>query len=351
VSKEKHSKKHSDHKEKSEHKSSSKSKSKHLSKHGWKYAVGIVILVILFAAVIYTFSTNDIVKPSEGDASVAAMVNGEEISMDYIHMLYDRIPESYRPFITKSTILNQTINKVILLQEASKLGLSVDETEVDEAITTALAGLGETKEDFEARLAEENLSFDFFKSEYKKDLIINKLFEETIFRNIQVSDEDAKAEFDATIHARHILLETEEDALAVIAELEGIEYYSEFEKKFIELAKTKSTGPSGPNGGDLGEFGKGVMVPEFETAVFGLDVGEYSTQPVKTQFGYHVVFRVPKDSSFEDVSESLKESLAAKKKDEVLPAFINQVAGEADVQIFFEEEVQPIQPEIELEMQ
>lgn len=84
------------------------------------------------------------------------------------------------------------------------------------------------------------------------------------------------------INARHILVKTQEEAEAIIKELEG-------GADFAELAKTKSTGPSGPKGGDLGTFGKGQMVPEFETAAFALDKGAFSKEPVKTQFGFHII--------------------------------------------------------------
>jgi peptidyl-prolyl cis-trans isomerase C len=106
-----------------------------------------------------------------------------------------------------------------------------------------------------------------------------------------ISDEALQARYEKMVaglsekeevHARHILLKTEDDAKAVIKELDkGAD--------FADLAKTKSTGPSGPNGGDLGFFGKGQMVPEFGKAAFAMDKGTYSSEPVKTQFGFHVI--------------------------------------------------------------
>ncbi|MEE9374851.1 MAG: peptidylprolyl isomerase [Rhizobiaceae bacterium] len=107
----------------------------------------------------------------------------------------------------------------------------------------------------------------------------------------EISDAAIKARFDKEItetkpeqevSARHILVKTEEEAKAIIKELDG-------GADFIELAKSKSTGPSGPKGGDLGFFGKGRMVPAFETAAFALDKGSYTKQAVKTQFGFHII--------------------------------------------------------------
>ncbi len=85
-----------------------------------------------------------------------------------------------------------------------------------------------------------------------------------------------------TVTASHILVETEDEARAIIAQLnDGAD--------FAELAREKSTGPSGPNGGSLGTFGRGQMVPGFETAAFGMPAGSFSADPVQTQFGWHVI--------------------------------------------------------------
>ena len=83
------------------------------------------------------------------------------------------------------------------------------------------------------------------------------------------------------VHARHILVKTEEEAFSA-------SYDISHGKDFAEVAKAKSMCPSGKNGGDLGWFGKGQMVPEFEKAAFALKKGEMS-KPVKSQFGWHLI--------------------------------------------------------------
>ncbi len=83
------------------------------------------------------------------------------------------------------------------------------------------------------------------------------------------------------IRASHILVDSEEEALKIKNELEN-------GASFEALAKKYSKCPSKEVGGDLGFFGKGVMVKEFEDAAFSLDVGKIS-EPVKTQFGYHII--------------------------------------------------------------
>ena len=108
----------------------------------------------------------------------------------------------------------------------------------------------------------------------------------------QVNDESIRARYDKEmaaakpvneVKASHILVKTKEEAEAVIKDLEA-------GKKFEDIAKEKSTDPgSGANGGDLGYFGAGQMVPEFEAAAFALNVGEYTKTPVQSQFGFHVI--------------------------------------------------------------
>lgn len=81
--------------------------------------------------------------------------------------------------------------------------------------------------------------------------------------------------------ARHILVDSEEDCTALKAEIEG-------GADFAEIARQRSNCPSGQRGGELGSFGRGMMVPEFDEVVFSAEVGTVQG-PVKTQFGYHLI--------------------------------------------------------------
>jgi parvulin-like peptidyl-prolyl isomerase len=85
------------------------------------------------------------------------------------------------------------------------------------------------------------------------------------------------------IRASHILVEKHSQVLKIKEELDS-------GKSFQELAKKHSICPSGKRGGNLGRFGRGQMVKEFEKAAFNLKVGEIS-EPVKTKFGYHIIYR------------------------------------------------------------
>ena len=98
--------------------------------------------------------------------------------------------------------------------------------------------------------------------------------------------------------------------------------------KFIDLAKTKSTGPSGPKGGDLGTFAKGQMVPEFSKAVWALENGQMTMVPVKTQFGYHVIYLETKSEAAATPYEQVKDKIITSLKQQQFSAKITQVAKE-----------------------
>jgi len=121
---------------------------------------------------------------------------------------------------------------------------------------------------------------------------------------------------EATVHARHILVKTEAEAKKIIDELKNL-HGDKLKQKFIELAKTKSTGPSGPKGGDLGSFPKGQMVPAFSDAAFKLKAGEITKKPVKTQFGYHIIYvegkKAGKVLSFDEVKQFIEQRLQMEK--------------------------------------
>ncbi len=139
-----------------------------------------------------------------------------------------------------------------------------------------------------------------------------------------VTPDEVKARYDKEVaalpkqeevHARHILVKTEDEAKDVIKELDA-------GKDFAELAKEKSTDPNKADGGDLGYFTKDRMVPEFEDAAFALEKGTYSKTPVKTQFGFHVIKVEDKRDAppppFEQVKEQVRQLVMRDKYLELL---------------------------------
>ncbi|PBB33815.1 peptidylprolyl isomerase [Mesorhizobium sp. WSM3868] len=152
----------------------------------------------------------------------------------------------------------------------------------------------------------------------------------------KVTDADVRARYDQEIantppvneiHARHILVKTKEEAEAIIKQLDG---GADFQK----LANEHTSDPSGKsNGGDLGWFGPGQMVPEFDKAAFALDVGKYSKEPVQSQFGWHVIKvegkRAKQPPAFDDVKDQAKQAVIRDK----YFAMVKELRGAAKIEI------------------
>lgn len=169
----------------------------------------------------------------------------------------------------------------------------------------------------------------------KEELLVNMWMKEQM-ENTVVSDSEAKAFYDKNkdkfmqkefVHARHILVKEEKEAQAIIDEMKTLKGEA-LKNKFIELAKSKSTGPSGPKGGDLGSFNKGQMVPEFSKAVWALKVGFITLSPVKTQFGYHVIFLEDKKDTSVTSYEQVKDKIIASLKQKQFASKITEMAKE-----------------------
>ncbi|TIO39827.1 MAG: peptidylprolyl isomerase, partial [Mesorhizobium sp.] len=132
---------------------------------------------------------------------------------------------------------------------------------------------------------------------------------------------------DAEVHARHILVKSKEEADAIIKQLDG---GADFQK----LANEHTSDPSGKtSGGDLGWFGPGQMVPEFDKAVFALAVGKYTEQPVQSQFGWHVIQvedkRAKQPPAFDQVKDQARQAVI---RDKYI-ALVKSLRAEAKVEI------------------
>lgn len=203
---------------------------------------------------------------------------------------FAQVPEEKR----RSAILSALIDIKLLANKASAAGLEEDD-------------LFKSQMSFVGSRALHNLYFQKNVVEAISDSEVKERFEKEL----------AAMPAEEEIKARHILVKTEEEAVAVIAELDA-------GKDFVELAKEKSTGPSGPQGGDLGYFGKGQMVPEFQDAAFALEKGKYTKTPVKTQFGFHVILKEDEREKplpeFDDVKDQIRQVVLREKYFDLIKA-------------------------------
>ncbi len=234
-----------------------------------------------------------------------AIVNGKAVPKTRMEALSQQVARSGRPITPEieAQIKEEVIAREIFMQEAQKRGL-------------------DATDDFKTQM---ELA--------RQTLLIRELFGEFQKKN-PVTEEDIKAEFDKFVaansgkefRARHILVEKEDQAKAIIASLKK-------GGKFEEIAKKQSKDPgSGANGGDLDWASPGNYVKEFSEAMVALKKGQLTEKPVKSQFGFHIIkledvrdVQLPK---FEDVKPQIAQQLGQSK----LSAFQEELRGKAKIE-------------------
>lgn len=226
------------------------------------------------------------------------------------------------------------INRQILLEEAKKSSL-VSPAEVEDSVKKVIAGYG-GKEKLEELLQAIKTDMPTFETEIRKDFTINSYIDKALIKEVKISDDEIKKEYDRdpkkfeqkeSVNARHILIKVDQNApkeAQQAAERKINEIYKKVvdeKKNFGEIARTDSQCPSAAQGGDLGSFGRGMMVPEFEDVAFSLPIGEIS-KPFRTQFGYHIVKveqhtpATPGDLT--TAKPAIEEQLLAKKREAIV---------------------------------
>lgn len=245
-------------------------------------------------------------EPTAG--TVLATVNGTDITLGHVIAMQQMLPPQYQE-LPDNVLLDGLLEQL-----------------VQQEILAAVA-----EQDITLRM---ELGLDNERRAFLAAMLLDQI------GLADLPEEEVQAEYDAQygsagsvteFNASHILVETEQEAQALIEALaEGAD--------FGELAQERSIGPSGPNGGQLGWFTAGMMVPAFEEAVFALEVGEVSP-PVETQFGWHVVVlndsREQQPPGLEQVRAELEEGLRRARVD----AAITELTAGADV----------VRPEIQID--
>ena len=247
-------------------------------------------------------------QEAEGDDPVVAVVDGQELRRSDLEEAAASLPEQYRQMplpMIYDLLLDRVIDFELLAREAERLDLG-EEPEVQPALERARADV--LRNALVQRQVLEGTSEDRLRERYEE---------------LKESEDFVREE----VHARHILLESEEEAQAVIDELrEGAD--------FAALAGERSTDPSAErNAGDLGYFAREQMVEEFADAAFELEVGEVSPEPVQSQFGWHVIEVLDRRSvepSFAETEPQLRQELAR----EAITSLLAGLREDAEIERF-----------------
>lgn len=216
--------------------------------------------------------------------TVIATVNGKAITLAHMIALYEQLPQQYKqlgPQALYQGILQQLIEQEALAQSGGDTLSPRMQVMLENQRRAMLASRQAVK-------ARDNVTDADVEGFYQQNYAVT----------------EGVVEWNAS----HILVESEQEALALIEALNN-------GADFATLAREKSTGPSGPNGGQLGWFGAGQMVPSFELAVAGMEP-ETVSAPVQTQFGWHVIRlnerRVPDAPALAEVRDEIVRQLSEK---------------------------------------
>lgn len=266
-----------------------------------------------------------LIKPPFGSSNeTVATVNGVNIGKD---RLYDELVKAGGP-----ATLENIITQELIFQEAEANNVKVTDADVDAEIALIKKNFG-TDEQFNAALAQYNMTLENLKSDTKINLTIRKVLEpktDVTAEEIQQFYDTNKAALGTPeqIQASHILVATKEEADAILAELKQ-------GGDFAAIAKEKSIDPgSKDKGGDLGLFGKGKMVPEFETAAFALKINEISGV-VQSEMGFHIIKKTAEQAAvvptFEEKKEEIKNQLVATEANELSEAWMTEIRAKAKI--------------------
>lgn len=278
-----------------------------------RMAASLALLTVTALALVGAPAT---AQDSEGDRTVAT-ADGEPVTLSEVESTLQRMPQQFQQqpleLVTPMVVQQIAISRRIHAQALAE-GYA-DDPEVAERVAEVEQGI--IQDLWVERQLDELVTDDAVQAAYEAHLAQNPPQDE--------------------VSARHILLESEEDALAVIEELNG-------GADFATLAQEKSTGPSGPAGGQLGFFSAGQMVPEFADAAFAMEPGNHSEVPVQTQFGWHVILVEDRRTTEPPSFEELQPQLENQARQDALRDLITEIQGQAEI-VFMDQDGNPIETE------
>jgi len=275
----------------------------------------IVLFVMALAASGCSKGTEGTAKPGEKQVkfppNVVAKVGTTEIKESDIDAILSQIPEPYRERYASPEAKREIIEK---MAEVKMMAMEAKKQGIDKKPATKL------------------------KLEYIGDQILARDLEESASENIKVNDADITKYYNDNkdkfaqgprVKVRQILVQTEPEATAILAQLKkGAD--------FSKLAKEKSKDPSSQRGGDLGWVTQGRMDPAFEKAAFALKKGEMSGI-IKSSFGYHIVIcddvEAKKEKKLEEVKPQIEKQLQREKKEETVNKLKEQVKKDFPITI------------------
>jgi foldase protein PrsA len=263
---------------------------------------------------------------SNGDDESVATVNGEKITKAELN---EALTEQYG-----QEVLNNLIANKIVELEAKKQKISVTKDEIDAEYKDYVAQYG-GEDSFKQLLSSYNMDVEDVKKDIKNYLLTKKVMEDYV----DIKDDEVKSYFEENkdtynqaeqVEASHILVDDEKTAKEVIKKLNDGEDFAKLAKEYSTDTGTKD------KGGYLGYFGRGEMAEAFENAAFSMKVGSISSEPVKTDFGYHIIKvtdkKEAKEAKFEDVKDKVYQDLLEQKVNEQYSKWLSDKMDEYKIE-------------------
>ena len=287
-------------------------------------------------------------------------VNGQVIPEEAVQFEFERLARFYSehgwsqeqikaklPELVEQA-QNQALGAKLLLDEAARLDITVSEAEVDKQIEGIVEQVG-GHEAFVRALETQKTTEARFREQMRQGKRVDKLVaqatagvDEPTERDIEAHFAEHKAEFakGERVLAQHILITPDGDSEHAREEasdkINGILERVRNGAAFSDEAAAHSMCPSGQEGGSLGWFGRGMMVPEFDSAVFAMKVGEVS-DIIETQFGLHIIYKTDHEdggeAGFDDVREQIRDLIRHARRGEAMTAYVEELKAKAQIEI------------------
>ena len=242
--------------------------------------------------------------------------------------------------LLKANIVNYLVQNEIIKAQAAEMDVTVTDKQLEERMKQIVQQVGGQKK-LDKLLKQQNVTATQLEAQLKAQMLQDAV-QKKVYADIKLSDEDLKKYFEdpknkaqfevpESIDARHVLVKTKAEAEEVRALLEADNSDANWKK----VAAKYSTDPgSKESGGSLGNFPKGRMVKPFEDAAFALEAGEIS-QPVKTQFGYHVIETTKKTEgskqTFEEAKATIEQQLKYQKQATAWETWLKEIMADAGI--------------------
>lgn len=305
--------------------------------------IGIGLLaVILIVVLVMLLRPNQQQPPTDNQTTntVAATVNGEAIYLQDITNQYNNLNPVYQQIYTIESLLNKSIDDLLLFQESKKEGISVSQDTIQKELDAVMTENGLTDEQLKEALARQGMTIESLKGTIEKSISIRELLNKTILQNITVTDTQIKNYYELNkeefkvperVTVRHILILTSKNVSNETAK-EKIEQIQDelTDDNFCELAKKYSEDLGSKDNCGEYTFAKGDFNnPEFENPSFDLKVGEVAI--VHTDFGYHLIKKIASmpagimdiSEVNDDIKDTLYNQVAQKRFDAMLEGLRN----------------------------